>query len=253
MQSKLVGKESSGSLLHPLLNFPTLQRSPPIWSGSEDNVKLENMGSTTGNLSSPSGRKLLWPPSPEYSRNVTPSFPEVPLQMNMSTSSTPLSPARSSTSESNPSAEILNLNGNQSGSPPNEEISMTFPPQYVFSLTAPSVLLERTIPSLLLLSALPSSSRAVLEVGSLIGRGMKRESKLILKTHGRSGGLVTKVKSMLSLMNFEELSTFPISSDGLTIIRSMWRLKAHVHRFLQTGSGSLLTSSPVSGTPNSTP
>lgn len=87
--------------------------------------------------------------------------------------------------------------------------------------------------------------------------GMKRAWTLTLKIQEPNGnvtlilgGAVTEVRNVLSLMNFEEQSIFPMSSAGLTGTRSVWRLREEADLYLRNESGSLPMWIPVHGTQN---
>ena len=81
------------------------------------------------------------------------------------------------------------------------------------------------------------------------GLGMKRESMLTLKIQGPNIGVATKVhyhvickvNRMLSLMNLEVVSTFPICSDGSTGTRFVWKLKGRLNRLWLLQSGFVQT------------
>jgi len=66
-------------------------------------------------------------------------------------------------------------------------------------------------------------ARLVLESREELGE--KGEWTVILKIRERNFGVVTKIKEMLSLMSFEETSTFPICYDGWIDIQSGWKSK----------------------------
>lgn len=223
--------------------------SPMELDGCTDSVKLEPEDSNTFNSWSPSPRKLLWPRSPEYFPEVTENCLDPQLLMPMSQRAIPQSPTPSSVSDASLSSETQSQTGSQSGSLPPLAPTSKSQLQYAFFLTAPYVVLEQITPSLLLLAVQPLSTRASLEVVSPIKHGNRQEGQLSLRTHGRSGGLVTKVKSMLSSMNFEVLSRSTTYYDGSIHIRVMWRLKAHVYHYLQHGSGLLQTYTHESGIP----
>jgi hypothetical protein len=64
-----------------------------------------------------------------------------------------------------------------------------------------------------------------LEVVRVEEPGQRQEWKLTLRIREPNGGVVTKVKKMLLLMNFEEESTSPTYLDGWTDIQSVWKQK----------------------------
>lgn len=64
-----------------------------------------------------------------------------------------------------------------------------------------------------------------LGVGRVTLRGPRPGSSLIVKIRALSFGAAMLIKRMLSSMSFEELATYPIFSDGSTVIQSVWRPK----------------------------
>jgi hypothetical protein len=65
--------------------------------------------------------------------------------------------------------------------------------------------------------------------------------------------LIMKVKQMLFWMNFEEISQYRISLDGLIAIRSVWKRKEDQYHWQQTRSGSPVMSIRGNGTLTWTP
>lgn len=57
--------------------------------------------------------------------------------------------------------------------------------------------------------------------------GWKREMMLIVKIPAQSSGVGTRVRLMLSLMNFAEVSTLLTYCDGLTVILCEWKSRDH--------------------------
>lgn len=129
------------------------------------------------------------------------------------------------------------LTTSQFGVPPSPEIWREYPLVSEWYLIGH---LERLRPTLRFLWQNPVLFGASLEtrpLENLVVHGKKRALTLILRTRGRNSGVVTGVNLMLSLMNFGEVSTLPISSDGLTGIRSIWRSRAPLSALRQTNIG----------------
>ena len=64
---------------------------------------------------------------------------------------------------------------------------------------------------------------------------------LIVKIPTRNGGMVTRVKLMLSSMNLEEGLTYPICSYGLTGMLSLWSIKEETDLLLLFNFGFVAT------------
>jgi len=121
---------------------------------------------------------------------------------------------------------------------------MISPQTYTFGIMHHSSALLRTIRDQLQSNVPPSYLLGVLELASREELGTRQESKLTLKILTRSGGTVTRVKLILSLMNFgkknydiEEESTQVICSSGQTDIRSVWKQKVQVCHSSQNDFG----------------
>lgn len=116
-----------------------------------------------------------------------------------------------------------------------------------FNIIELSELSMQTIKDRLLWSELAGYSGAKLELENRDVLGMKQEWTLILKIQGPNSGMVTEVKSMLSLMNFEEISMYRTCSAGSIDILSVWRSKAPPCLWLPRHSGSPVTTTPTPG------
>lgn len=79
--------------------------------------------------------------------------------------------------------------------------------------------------------------------------GMKPVFRLILKTPGPSGGADIEIRKTLSLMNFEEILTWPIYCVGSTDTRYLWRQKEVHDHYQLNDSGLLATCLLNNGTP----
>jgi len=120
--------------------------------------------------------------------------------------------------------------------------------QYEFCITDPCVQFLVTMQSQLLSYVQQKSIGVQLELGNLDEHGMKQDCwSLTLRIPGPSFGVATEVRQMLLSMNFEEVSTYPISLDGLTDIQSEWNSKDHLPVYVPKDSGSRATFIPESG------
>jgi len=63
--------------------------------------------------------------------------------------------------------------------------------------------------------------------------GKKQAYKVIVRIPGANFGAATRVKNMLSAMNFEEVSILRTYYDGQTVTPSEWKLKGHPNPFEQ--------------------
>jgi len=96
------------------------------------------------------------------------------------------------------------------------------------------------------LASFTMDQQALVKVGA---PGKKQVNVLMLKIHAQSGGAVTEVRSMLSLMNFEEVSTLRTCCAGWIGTPLVWKLKEELDPLLQSTSGSHQICTPTSGTP----
>lgn len=133
---------------------------------------------------------------------------------------------------------------------------MTSPEMYSFViignilLTAgPSKQLLRTMASLLVLNEPSTSSGGDPVVEKVSAPGKRLVFRLILKIRAPNGGAVTKAKQMLSLMNLEELWTYPTYSAGLTGTLSVWSSKVVLDLSYVRLYGLPATWLQISGTP----
>jgi len=86
-----------------------------------------------------------------------------------------------------------------------------------------------------------------LELENLEGPGSKGLMKLTVKIHAPSGGMDTKVKSMLLSTNSEELLTLATYCDGLIVTHCVWSAKDPAYPWKPPRSGSLLTFLQING------
>jgi hypothetical protein len=138
---------------------------------------------------------------------------------------TPVLPERSS------SLEHLQFDAMQqlTGMPSDKLLSWAtfekYHPTYTFAVTINCEELAKTIYRQLQLNARQLCSGVVLGLESRVVLGQKQAWTLFLKTRSQSFGTVTVVRKMLLLMNFEELSVFPIYSVGWIAILVTLKLK----------------------------
>jgi len=101
--------------------------------------------------------------------------------------------------------------------------SIRYPVMFIFVITRISTVFAQILNSRLLSSGLVESTGVQLAVGRVTGPGWRLALPLIAKIRAPSFGVAMTVKRMLSLMNLEEQSTWPIFFDGSTSIRSEWK------------------------------
>lgn len=133
-------------------------------------------------------------------------------------------------SEPSRSEETQRQIGSQFGPPPSPEIWQRSQRMYVLQAIGPYNALEPIMNLYLQLneSALSSGGQLVLE--SPVGHGPRLDLTLTLKIHEPSSGVATRVKQMLSLMNFEVALTLPIYSDGWIDIQYVLKSREEVGR-----------------------
>jgi len=177
----------------------------------------------TGNLQDPQ------PPSPTFGR----SRRDLELLLN---------------SELNRLEETQATTGTLLNSTPSKERLISCPPIFLFVITTPSRALARTTVNRLLLNEYVKSSMGRLALESRAGLGTKLVWMHSAKILVANFGVATEIKSMLLSMNFEEESTFPISSGGRIVTRSSWRLKDPLETSKPRTSGLPVISTPEIGT-----
>lgn len=120
---------------------------------------------------------------------------------------------------------------------------------YIFVITQVSEELAQTMHDQLLWSEVVQFCGARLELVKVTEPGKPLAWRLILKIPLPSGGVDTRAKKMLLLMNLEELSTYRIFYDGWTSIQSVWKLKDRPYLLKQRRSISPQTFTPEVGIP----
>lgn len=191
--------------------------------------------------------KYLWPSAgsnpllesnPFLEPPPMPNYPEVTPLVNMYKKKTPELKARNLNLGLNLSHETPVLNGSQFGPPPSPEISNPFPRMCVWSIIGRFEPLVQIIQDVSEWRENVSSTGGKQELESLDALGMKRVWRLTVKIPAPSSGMVTRFKSMLLSMNFEEVLILPICFDGLIGTQYEWRSKALPNLYLQRRYGS---------------
>jgi len=214
---------SGYSLFQKMIGNP-LSTSPTASRGLRGSSNLARLDLGTGSLLPPlleddrfdSARRLLWPPptaslpaapppSPTYGRTTPPSDDD-------------------STLEQSPSSETLRRTGSPSGSQLRVETSSPSPPTYELLVIGPLSKLGQILTNLNQWSELALSTGVQLELVNRDELGPKRDWILSLRIPILNSGVVTRVKTMLSWMSFEEGSTSVISFDGSTV--TLYALKS---------------------------
>lgn len=75
-------------------------------------------------------------------------------------------------------------------------------------------------------------------LAKVVRPGMKPVWTLTLRTHEVNGGVGIEIKNVLLSMSFEGALMSPIFCDGLTVIRSLWKLKADPDLYVLQNFGS---------------
>lgn len=227
---QMQSKESGGCL--PFPNTSTCLSCLLTANTSEDNLNMATEDSCTG--------KLLWP-SNENSDLVgyeqplglsTQNSQDQAEQESMSGKKIPESQEPSSNWGSAHSDGMNEQTGMQSRSPLFPEIYRPYPQMFLYVATTNCEELARITYNRLLWSETCQFSGGRLVLANREEHGMKREWKLTLKIRTRNSGVVTEITNMLSLMNFEEVSQFPISFGGWIATRSSWKSRVE-HRCCQ--------------------
>jgi len=119
--------------------------------------------------------------------------------------------------------EIEQMTGMQSENQPRKGEWKISPVTFMFDITFHSELLLRTVLRQILWREPVMFSGDLLELERVEEPGKRQEWRLTLRIREPNGGVVTRVRRMLSLMNLEEELTSPICYDGLTVIQSVWK------------------------------
>jgi len=245
-------KASFGCLQSPLIvhtmDHFDKENSPLMSYGSKDNQKLaKQVNSDTCNVLLDSPRRNLLP---EFEKCLDPSMPNspdqkqpLPIVLKKKVEMENLLSSESSLSEG-----TTNETGSQYGPPQSPDFLSQFQPISEWYLIGPSGRLPATSQLACQLKDMLQCYGELLALENQSVLGMKLESMLMLKIHDPSFGMVTKVRRVLLLMNFEEESTSRICCDGLIVTRSVWRSKAVRDRRLWKRCGSHPMSTQTVGT-----
>jgi len=242
------GRESTGFLPSPIATSPPT--SPHVAPGSAVNSSLGPEDFSIGRSSSPSVRRRLWPSSPVVSGRITPSSLGPLPRLPMSGRRTPELPEPNLNWESSRSTATRSGTGMLFGSAPSPATLRRSPLRFVYRVIELSEPYAQTIKSRLEWSGLVMFSGVELAVESRGMLGRQPETTLTVKIRGQSSGADMIVKSVLSLMNLEEVLTSVTYSDGLTDTRSLWRLKDLPYLSVPKRSGSPAISTQETGTLN---
>lgn len=123
------------------------------------------------------------------------------------------------------STDQSNVTGNGSGISPQEEIFQLSLLRSEFKVIGPSVQSLQTLLNQLEWNEVVKSSGVAVELASRGVLGVKLVPMLILRILEPSFGVDTEIRSVLSSMNFEEVSMSDTFSDGWTATLSLWRSK----------------------------
>jgi len=200
----------------------------PIWPATARDNKSEESRQATciGKSLSFFDESPVWLPAEESLDNVfTPSLPG--QQQPVTTFGKRLLDAKepSSSSVNYPSIARSPEIGSECGSVLLQDAFSTSLQIFVCRVTGLSEQLALTTLHQLEWSELATYSGVKLAVASRGAPGKKRDWKLTLKIQEPSSGVATKVKRMLSLMNFEVVLTSVTSSGGWTVTQLSWRSK----------------------------
>lgn len=231
------GKADIGSspfLVHPMTGTLLYQQDCPM---CEDSKNSEQEGSYTTNVWSPIPRKLDYQESGQTLDPAMPSSPSPMPHVTMYGKRTPVFPVRSSSLENSPYAAIQKLTGMPFERLLSRETWNRCHPTYSFVAIINSEELAKTIYDQLQWSVPATCFGAELELVNRVALGKKPVWMLILKTPTPNFGMATKVKILLSSMNFEVRSASHTYSDGLIVIRSLWKLKDRAFAFEPVESG----------------
>lgn len=98
---------------------------------------------------------------------------------------------------------------------------------FTFVIMVTSIRSVQIINNRILFSGLVESTGVRLAVAKVTRPGRRPGSMLTVKILALNFGVAMLINDMLSLMNLEELSTYPIFLDSSTSILSEWKQKAH--------------------------
>lgn len=155
---------------------------------------------------------------------------EVELPTTMSGKKTPELKEASLNWDASPKTLPKKRTGTPFVNAPRKEDSTTSPQIFMYVATTSSAVLAKIMFDQMVKSELSTCFGVELELASHAVLGKKPVFRLIAKIQDPSGGMDMLLNDMWYSMNFEEVSTWPISYAGSTVIRSEWKEK--VDRFL---------------------
>lgn len=220
-------KESFGYGRYPMTPCGS-PSSPLALYGSGDSKRLEQEASSIGSSLERSPRRSLFLGHEEYLAQVTTptaNSADPNLLPNMCGRKTPGLKERNLSSEP-VRFELVSLPiGNLYGNLQRMATSAPSLPGFVWYLIAPSAQLLLTLMHLCPCSGPLLSFGVQPALGKAEEPGAKQAMIVILRIPEASFGVVTKVRRMLSSMNFAEVSTFPTSSGGPIATLFVWKSK----------------------------
>nr|QTE03313.1 MAG: replication-associated protein [Ciconia boyciana Circoviridae sp.] len=210
---------------------PSRKSTSPLTSLPTAAGLLDNSSSASQVPSTSTGKS--WSPSPKRSlyevlqnasgtSGLGPLSP--PTQMTTSEKTTLPSLELDLSLALNPFSETPGSSGKRYGQPPFEEYIPLSRRMLELSIIGPSSRLLWIIQSLSRWKEFARCFGVILRPVNHIELGHSAQMILILRSHEPSSGAVTRMKKMLSSMNFAETSISRTSYGGLIGIRSAWRL-----------------------------
>jgi len=222
------GRESSGSEQSQQMPGPSQTTCPPLLRGSRANASWDPASAVMniGSLLSPSPRRVLWPRLNSILEELdTGSSLDRLLQNSMCGKTQLLCWALGLKEAANLLRVITPTTGNLCGSSLLLEAYERSPLRYEFRAIGPCGQSARTI-----YARWQWSECVAFSGGKLVLVRREEPGKMLaylatLKIPEPSFGMVTEAKTMLLSMSFAEQSTSATYCDGVTVIRSLWRLK----------------------------
>lgn len=211
---------------------------PKDASGFEDNKNSQRGARCIGKSSQHSTSSTDSQQSSDSLDQVIGNLHDLRLQKTTSGRKTPEWMVPNSNSELKRSNAIRRQTGQLSNAQPFRANYKTFRRTYSFVVTTNSNELARITQWLQQLNEPVKYFGAELVQERVDEHGRKAVWQLTVKTHEQSGGVVTEVRRMLSLMNFEEQLTSPTCCAGWTGTRSEWKPKEERNLSWRKKSGS---------------
>lgn len=195
-------------------------------NGFEGNWNLRDLRSYTGRSLSPVKEEYQELKSRQSSESsAMPSLLGQAQQPSMSGRLTHEYPTHNSSLGNENYPDLQQTTGQPFADPLVMENLMTSQMTYTFAVTTSCVQLARTTYNQLLWSGDAQFSGGRLRLASQEEHGQRALYRVIQKIPIQSSGMATRARSTWLSMNFEVESTSVTSSNGLTDIRLLWRLK----------------------------